>query len=247
MDQKQQLLYNSLRWPLLVVGLLWLIHITCWLTGVDLGAWGIYPRQLFGLRGILTAPFIHGDFSHLLSNSIPLIVLWTLIRFFYARVANWAVVMIYLFTGLAVWLFARSVFHIGASGVVYGMVAFLLGNGLFRRNIKSIGIALVILFFYSGMFLGLSPNQEGISWESHLLGALVGLFTAYYYKEQIEQDEKETPNSWELESEEGQHYFLPRDTFEKTKAERAREQAERLANGWTSTSTWGDMQEGEQR
>ena len=163
--------------------------------------------------------------------------------------------MIYLLTGLAVWgladwLLAGSEpigprFHIGASGVVYGLVTFLLGNGLFRRNLKSTILALIVLFFYSGIFVGVLPNQEGISWESHLFGAFVGLFTSFYYRKELEVDEEEQQPFWEQESEEqNRPYFLPRDAFDKTKAERAREAEElrRLREqgpgGWTSSSTY---------
>ncbi len=229
--------YASLRLPLYFIGALWLIHLFQLIYGLELGYLGIYPRRWFGLKGVLTAPFIHGDIAHLLSNSVPLLVLWSIIRYFYPRVANRSFVMIFLITGLVVWLMARSVFHIGASGIVYGLVAFLLGNGIFRRSGKSIVLALIVLFFYSGMFVGILPEQEGISWESHLIGLLVGLFTAYFYKEEIEADEEKYLPSWETEEEEGDRpYFLPRDVFEKTINERKREAED--PSGWTSTNTW---------
>ena len=204
----------------------------------DLGYLGIYPREFFGLKGVIAAPLIHGDLSHLLSNSIPVFVLGTLIFYFYKRVALRSIIMMYLLTGLAVWLLARSVFHIGASGVVYGMVTFMLGNGLFRRNLKSVVLALIVLFFYSGMFVGVLPNQEGISWESHLYGAFVGLFTSFYYKEEIEVDEEEDVPFWEhaQTEEENRPYFLERDVFEKTREERLREREN--PPDWTSNHTW---------
>jgi len=231
-------LKESYKMPLVFVGILWLIHLFQIIFKSDLGYLGIYPREFFGLKGIFAAPLIHGDFSHLLSNSIPVFVLGTLIFYFYKRVALRSIIMIYLLTGLAVWLLARSVFHIGASGVVYGMVTFMLGNGLFRRNMKSVVLALIVLFFYSGMFVGVLPNQEGISWESHLYGAFVGLFTAFYYKEEIEVDEVEDVPFWEHADaeEENSSFFLDRDVFEKTREERLREQEN--PPDWTSTNTW---------
>lgn len=131
--------------------------------------------------------------------------------------------MIYLLTGLSVWIFGRRVFHIGASGVVYGLVAFVFWMGIFRRSLKSIILALIVTVLYSGYFFGILPNQEGISWESHLLGGLVGIFTAYWFKELIESDEVVQAPSWENEPASTQ-FFLDRDVFEKTKAERQQEQ-----------------------
>jgi len=177
------------------------------------------PGKFLGCRGVLFAPLIHDDFKHLISNSAPVFVLSFIIMYFYRRVAARSMMMIYLLTGFAVWLFARKVFHIGASGVVYGLLSFVFWSGVFRRSIKSIILALIVTVLYSGYLGGILPNQPGISWESHLLGAIVGIFTAYWYKEEIEADDKPQPPSWEGESQEAS-YFLDRDVFEKTKAER---------------------------
>ena len=151
-----------------------------------------------------------------------MLVLSVMIIYFYPRVANRSMLMIYVLTGLAVWIFGRRVFHIGASGVVYGLVSFVFWMGIFRRSLKSIILALIVTVLYSGYFLGILPNQEGISWESHLLGGIVGIFTAYWFKEQIELDEEVQKPSWENEPTRKQ-YFLDRDVFEKTKAEREQE------------------------
>ena len=152
--------------------------------------------------------------------------------------------MIYLLTGIAVWVGARSVFHIGASGVVYGLMTFVLGNGLFRRNIKSIVLALSVFIFYSGMLVGVLPNQEGISWESHLFGALVGLFVAFFYKEEIEEDELDEEIIEDDIADADRPFFLERDVFEMTREERrlaAEAEAQRLRDqqtGWTSSGSW---------
>ena len=228
--QKPNHYIESIKLPLQFVLVLWVIHFVQFFTTLDFGFLGIYPREIFGLRGVVLAPLIHGDFHHLFSNSLPLIFSSVMILMFYKRVAVRAMIMIYALTGLSVWAFGRSVFHIGASGVVYGYIAFIFGSGIFRFNIKSIVLALIVTFLYSGYIVGVLPNQEGISWESHLLGALVGLFTAYWYKDEIEVDEKEYIPSWEHEKAAGiepqEQFFLRRDTFEKTKEERQREAEE---------------------
>ncbi len=218
-------LLESLRFPAGLVAFLWIVYIYLSLSGVDQGDYGILPRRLWWLRGIVTAPLMHGSWEHLISNSVPLFVLTALTLYFYRRVAMRAFWLIYFLTGLAVWLFARPVIHIGASGIVYGLVAFIFWNGIFRRSARSIILALVVLLFYSGMFLGISPDQEGISWESHLLGSLSGIFAAFWFKEELEDEEIEHRPSWFAEAEEAD-YFLPRDIFDKTKAQRALEAEE---------------------
>jgi membrane associated rhomboid family serine protease len=224
MESNTQRILSSLKLPFQFIVLIWGIHFFQVLTNTDFGGFGVYPREIFGLRGVLFAPLIHDDLRHLISNSAPLFLLAVIIMLFYRRVAVRGMAMIYLLTGVAVWLFARRVYHIGASGVVYGLVSFVFWSGVFRRSLKSIILALIVTFLYSGYFLGILPNQEGISWESHLLGGLVGIFTAYWYKEEIEADEQKQPPSWEEEPGEPT-FFLDRDVFEKTKAERQREES----------------------
>jgi membrane associated rhomboid family serine protease len=229
---------DSIQVAAWLVGLLWIIHLVQIALGLDFGFLGIYPRQFWGLRGVIAAPLIHADFPHLLSNSVPLFLLTSTIFFFYQKVATRAYLMIYLLTGLMVWIFARDVFHIGASGVVYGLVSFIFWNGIFRRSLQSIILALMVTVLYSGYFAGILPNQDGISWESHLLGGLVGIFVAYYFKEEMEADEYEKLASWELEPEEESRPFLNPDVFEKTKQERLRELQERREfPDWYSNNT----------
>jgi membrane associated rhomboid family serine protease len=217
-EQKKRIL-QSLRLPFQFMVIMWGVFLVEAILNLDFGAYGIFPRAMFGLRGVLFAPLVHDNFNHLISNSAPIFVLSFIMMYFYRRVAVRSVMMIYLLTGFAVWLFARKVFHIGASGVVYGMLSFVFWSGIFRRSLKSIILALIVTVLYSGYLGGILPTQEGISWESHLLGAIVGIFTAYWYKEEIEADENQQPPSWEGENQEAT-YFLDRDVFEKTKAER---------------------------
>jgi len=213
---------------------LWAVHLIKLSTNLYLGNYGLLPREMDGLIGILTAPFIHGSFQHLMSNSVPLFVMTLMIIFFYKRIAYQSMLLIYILTGLAVWAFARgNVIHIGASGVVYGLVSFVFWTGIFRRNVKSIMLALIIVFLYSGLFIGVMPNQKGISWESHLFGGLVGILVAFWMKDRREQDE-EPEDPWKDEKG-ADEFFLPRDTFEETLLERAaRRKAEQQGGTWTS-------------
>lgn len=199
----------ALRVPFLFLAILWGVQVVQYLSGINLGYLGIYPRDSSGLWGILLAPMIHGGFGHLISNSIPLLMLSILILLFYRRIALPSMLLIYVLTGVLVWVFGRPVYHIGASGVVYGLVAFVFWNGVFRRNVKSIALAGVVLFYYGSMFAGILPGQEGISWESHLLGAGAGIFVSFAYKKRMERDEVRL----EPPPEEAPRYFLDRDIF----------------------------------
>ncbi|MBT8387456.1 MAG: rhomboid family intramembrane serine protease [Ignavibacteria bacterium] len=143
---------------------------------------GILPRDGFGLLGIVTAPLVHGDFSHLISNTFPLIILGWIILFFYPKASFFLFIFVYFITGLLVWLFARQVYHIGASGLIYGFVSFLFFSGIFRKDNKSIALALIITFLYGGLVWGVLPGMKGISWESHLFGAVTGLIAAYIFR-----------------------------------------------------------------
>jgi membrane associated rhomboid family serine protease len=181
-SNKHKLNITKLLTPLLFPVVLWAVHLLSLLLNEDLSKLGLLPRNLVGLLGILTSPLIHADFSHLISNTIPLIILGWIIFSFYPRLSYLLFVFIYLLTGLLVWIFARQVFHIGASGIVYGFVSFLFFSGIFRRDNTSIALALVITFLYGGLVWGMIPGWEGISWESHLFGAITGLIAAYLFR-----------------------------------------------------------------
>jgi membrane associated rhomboid family serine protease len=205
------------------VAIIWAIHLIKTLGHFHWGRFGIYPREIDGIAGIFLAPLIHGDWQHLLSNSVPLFFMTVLILFFYPRVANITLILLYLITGLLVWLFARQVYHIGASGVVFAMISFVFWNGVFRKNLKSIVLSLVIIVMYGGSyFTSLVPGEQGISWESHLFGAITGAFVAFLFRKQIEPDEVEH-DPWEGEDYTPNEYFLERDIFDRTKEERKRE------------------------
>lgn len=252
MDSRPQKLIEVIKLPLFFIIFIWAVHIFQVGTELRLGYLGILPRSFSGIRGILFAPLIHADFTHLVNNSIPLFVLSSIILYFYPRVAIRSYVVIYLLTGLFVWLIGNFFFcgleyghhcnsyHIGASGVVYGLATFIMGTGIFRRNIKSIALALIILFYYSGMFVGILPVEEGVSWESHLYGALVGFFTAFYFKNELEEDEIPIPPSWANEDPSATTPFFASDVFDKTKLERKLEEEARKnidESGWTSSNT----------
>lgn len=238
MGKLQKNVRKSLIWPAYLIGLLWVIELFQVLSGLSFKMLGIWPRHWETWYGVFLAPLLHSGFPHLLANTPPLYVLTAMVLFFYRKVAIASFNMIYLLTGLAVWIFGRdNAVHIGASGVVYGLVAFVFWNGIFRRNLKSIVLALIVLFYYGGMFTGILPGKEDVSWESHLLGGLVGVFTSFWFMKRIEADEKKPVYSWELEEPKDESFFLDRDTFEKTKKERTAEKQSREDTGWFSDRT----------
>lgn len=190
MEEKQNKwsLLRAARWPLYLLFVMWVLEILKHVTGLQFTNYGILPRYMTGLKGIITAPLIHGSYGHLLNNSIPFLVGATLIVYFYQKTAFAIITIIWVLTGTLVWIFAKPAFHIGTSGVVYGMISFIFWAGVFNRDRQSIVLSLVILFLYSGMFYGVLPNQPGVSWESHLLGGLVGILTAYIFRIPKEED-----------------------------------------------------------
>lgn len=180
---------------------LWIILIIQQTFQLDFPYWfGLHPRSLSGLIGIITSPLIHAGFTHLLSNTIPVFLLSAGIIYFYPETAFRVIAIIYIFTGVLVWLFARPVYHIGASGLIYGFAAFLFFSGIFKRDNRSIGLSLLVVFLYGGMVWGILPGQPGISWESHFFGGVTGIVCAYlfrkkdkHYKYDWEAEESEVP------------------------------------------------------
>ncbi len=170
--------------PLRLVFLMWLFFTVEHYLAMDLGFLGIYPLSVKGLIGILTAPMIHGNFNHLLSNTIPLLALGGTLYFFYPSVAPKVFMQAYFFTNILVWIFGRPFYHIGASGIVYSLASFLIFYGFFHRNFKTVIISLVVVSVYGGLAFGVMPFNQSISWESHLMGALVGIVGAFLFSRQ---------------------------------------------------------------
>lgn len=166
--------------PARLVFLMWAAFSFQYYYGIDLTFLGIRPRNLFGLVGIFTGPIVHGDIVHLASNTVPILFLGTVLFFFYEPIGRKVFFRCYFITNLLVWLFSpRTTFHIGASGLIYGLSAFLIFYGFIRKDFVSLLISVIVALVYGGLFYGILPREELISWESHLAGALVGTFTAF--------------------------------------------------------------------
>jgi len=180
------------------ITLMWLVFFSQSTFNIPFGHYGILPRNFFGIVGILSAPLIHADLSHILSNTPALLILSITVLYFYPDSSLKVLSAIYLLTGIFVWLFARQVYHVGASGIIYGLLGFLFFSGIFKRDIRSIAIALLVTFIYGGLIWGVLPIMQGISWESHLFGGISGIIMAFIFR-------KEDPfikYDWEKEEEE---------------------------------------------
>ena len=191
----------------MLIVLLWIIKLGEIITGFDFSSLGIYPQRLSGLIGIITGPLVHGDIKHLFANSIPLLVLGSSLFFFYKEIAVKVFILIYIITGFSVWAGARDAYHIGISGVVYGLASFLFFSGIIRRDLKLLAITLFVTFLYGSMIWGIFPElfpERNISWESHFWGLVTGLLLAVYFRKLGPQKKK---YDWEDEEDEEDDQF----------------------------------------
>ena len=192
MCRKNKLYYSNdvLLYPLLI---LLSIVVIFWMESIfnfNFNYLGIYPRKLEGLRGILFSPFIHGDTKHLFNNSVPLLVLSTALFYFY-RTIRWKV-LIYglLLTGFLTWLIGRPSLHIGASGVIYMLTAFLMFRGIISKQYQLTALSFGVIFLYGSFIWYIFPTDPKISWEGHLSGFLVGVLFAFIFNKQSLSNKK---------------------------------------------------------
>lgn len=161
---------------------LWAIKLAEIFFNLDFVRFGVLPRQADGLTGILLAPLIHSSLSHLFANTAPIIILGTVLLYGYPRSAKIVLPVIYLGSGLGVWLFARSAYHIGASGLTFGMMFFVFTLGALRWDTRAIVLSMVVFFLYGSMIWGIFPTKPEVSFESHFFGAAIGLLMAFILK-----------------------------------------------------------------
>ena len=185
MNPEKRKIIQSLFLPFLFVILIWIIKLGEMATQTDQGFLWIYPRSFKGLFGIITTPLLHADLNHLFANSVPLLVLGGSLFYFYKELAIKTFLLIYFITGLSVWVGGREAYHIGASGVVYGLASFLFFSGIIRRDGKLLAITLLVTFLYGSMVWGIFPDffpEKNISFESHFWGMVAGAILAWYFR-----------------------------------------------------------------
>ncbi len=197
--------------PGIFVLLMWLVKAVELVFDLDLSTLGIYPLEAKGIPGIFLSPFIHSDLRHLFNNSLPLLLLAVALFFFYSEVALKIFAWTYLLTGTLVWMGGREAWHIGASGLVYGLASFLFFSGIIRRYFRLIALSLLIVFLYGEMVWGIFPGvYQGVSWESHMLGVFSGILLAVIYRKEGPQkpvvvwEEEEESSFAEASEDEGE-------------------------------------------
>lgn len=212
-NQDKNALLRAFFYPFVFVIILWLIKLTEFIFNIHLASFGMLPRSLMHLPGIISMPLLHANFKHLISNSFPLLVLGGFVFYFYKAIAWKVVFWIYFLSGLWLWIGGRPLYHIGASGLVYGFASFLFFSGIFKRNSTLMAVSLIIIFLYGSMIWGFFPEffpDENISWEGHLFGFLAGTLMAFYYRKsgpqkpvydwnEEDEDSEQENTYWEID------------------------------------------------
>ncbi len=195
---------EALIYPLLLVAVLWLIQWIDAVSSADFYKWGLMPRTVEGLKGIVFMPLLHSqnDIHHVLNNSVALYLLLGVLIYFYRDVALKVFVLLWFMTGALVWVYAenRGAYHIGMSGVIYGLLGFLFTSGVLRRYLPLQAISLFIVFIYGNMIWGIFPIRANVSWEGHFMGLVAGVILAFVYRKEAVQPPK---YQYEIEKELG--------------------------------------------
>lgn len=168
--------------PITYVIAIWFIYWVEINYNFNFNKYGVFPRTLVGFRGVFLTHFIHSNTSHLFNNSIPLFVLLSSLFYFYRDVAYKVLLFGGFFTGIFTWCIARESYHIGASGIVYLLFSFVFFSGIIKKHYRLVALSFMIIFLYGSMIWYVLPIKDGISWEGHLSGFLVGLYFAIRYR-----------------------------------------------------------------
>lgn len=170
-----------MKLSLVFVGVLWAVFIIDAAFGLRLGRFGLRPGSLAGLVGVFTAPLLHASFQHILSNTLPMFISMTATLYLYPNSALRVIPAVWLGSGLLAWFIGRPSLHLGASGLIYGLLAYVFVGGVLRRDLRSISVSLMVAFLYGSMIWGVLPTRPNMSWEMHLTGAVMGVLMAFVY------------------------------------------------------------------
>ena len=195
--EKKKIL-STLFIPFLFLLLMWLVKVIEVNFQISLVSYGIFPQTIDGLKGILFSPFIHKDFTHLINNSYPILILGGMLFAIYRKIAIQLFVWLYFIAGFWLWIIGRPSFHIGASGFIYALASFLLVSGIIRKNPRLTAVSMLVIFLYGSMIWGLLPTKGAISWEGHLSGFIAGILVAIFYRKEGPKPKK---YQWEIDEE----------------------------------------------
>ena len=195
---KYRTIFNVLKIPLGTVLIMWIIKLIEWYFELTFFHYGVYPREFSGLKGVIFSVFIHQDFTHLINNTYPLILLGSMLFYFYKKIGVQIFLWLYFTTGIWLWAIGRPSFHIGASGLVYALASFIFFSGLIKKHTKLSAASLLVIFLYGSMIWGVLPIYKGVSWEGHLSGFLAGILLAIFYRNEGPKPKK---YQWEIEEE----------------------------------------------
>lgn len=208
MKRELQHIFLAMTFPLLLLFVIYLFKCMELGLGLDLSGWGIHPLQRDGLLGILTSPLVHANFPHLLANTLPLFFLSWGLFYFYRDIAPVIFILIWVGCGLLTFLIGKDGWHIGASGIIYGLAFFLFFSGILRRYVPLIAISLLVTFLYGGLVWQMLPYfaPAGVSWEGHLSGGIVGTICAVAFMKKGPQRPEPFPEEEEEEENENETY-----------------------------------------
>ncbi|MGJ8680201.1 rhomboid family intramembrane serine protease [Paraglaciecola sp.] len=196
---------------------LWCLKSAEILFSVDLSFLGVTPHTFYGLIGIFTAPIIHGSLEHLFNNTLAMLILGSVLYYGYPKTWLKVVSVVWVASGIGVWIFARQASHIGASGLTHGLFFYLFVVSLFRRDKSSVGIMMIAFLMYGGMTMSIFPREEEISFEYHFFGALVGIISALIWRD-VDPKPVEKKYEWEGEEEDiDQEWEIDGNLYERSK------------------------------
>lgn len=189
-EQEFQYTTDVVLYPVLFILIIWLVYWAEVRFNINLNFLGIYPRRFSGMSGVALSPLIHSGITHLYHNTIPLFILSAALFYFYRPIA-WKIILYgIVLSGFLTWLIGRPSYHIGASGLIYVLVSFIFFKGIFTKHFRLVALSLLIVFLYGSMVWYALPVKEGISWEGHLSGLIVGLLFALIFKKDIAKPKK---------------------------------------------------------
>ena len=197
-NNKKYSLIRYAKFPLLFVIIIWAIKLIEISFEISLVDYGVLPRKLSGIKGVLFSPFIHKDIKHLLNNSIPILILGSSLCYFYKKTYKTIFPLLFLLSGIFLWCLGRANLHIGASGIIYAMASFIFFSGVISKNKNLAALSLIVIFIYGGLFWGLFPTHQEISWEGHLSGFISGMFLSWSFKGELPERKK---YQWEIDEE----------------------------------------------